>query len=285
MRVLDSADFLGKAKRTMPERAWQTPPKLFQQHFDEASLMALANGDVPAIHVPDFASKEQCQQLCMAIRQAQVARAAATTSPMTLIGSNFSNSKHLKKSQYFDAVRQSWVDLGAVTELAGYEPLTQIMALLSDIWPARVEVATEPSYGRYFAGGIKTRVSGSDLHFDYVPITETNYSIADVVDQLSWNLYLDVPADCGATTIYNAPVARDEVVPASPTGKWNNKLPSERVAGCEHYTFQPKIGEVVFINTRYPHSIDMSSIADGEWRAQTGSFIGRMPDERLVLWS
>lgn len=245
--------------------------------------MSLVRGEVPAIHVPEFASPSQCRRLCEAIQQAQVARAAATTSPMTLIGSNFSNSKHLEKHQYFDAARQSWVDLGAVTELAGYEPLTQIIALLSSIWPADVEVATEPDYGRYFAGGIKTRVAGSALHFDYVPVTDKNYSIAAVVDQLSWNLYLDVPADCGATTIYNAPIERDVVMPASPT--WNNKLPAERVADCEHYTFQPKVGEVVLINTRYPHSIDMNGVADGEWRAQTGSFIGRMPDERLVLWS
>jgi hypothetical protein len=26
-------------------------------------------------------------------------------------------------------------------------------------------------------------------------------------------------------------------------------------------------------------------VAPGEWRAQTSSFIGRLPDNRLVLWS
>lgn len=202
---------------------------------------------------------------------------------MMLIGSNLSNSRHLEKHQYFEAARQSWLDLKAVTDLAGYQPLAEIMSLLSASWPAAVQVASEPDHGRYFAGGIKTRVSGSALHFDYVPVTDLDYDIADIVDQLSWNLYLDVPADCGATTVYNAPVDRDLQMPTSPG--WNNRLPPESVDGCERYTFVPRIGEVVLINTRYPHSIDMQGVREGEWRAQTGSFIGRMRDERLVLWS
>jgi len=263
----------------MPHSAWQTPPS----QLDATSLMALVRGHVPAIHVSNFASKRQCQQLCNAIRQAHVARTAATTSPMTLIGSNFSNSTHLSKQQYFDAARESWNDLDTVTNIAGYQPLMQLIDLLSDVWPAAVDVATEPDYGRYFAGGIKTRVSQSALHFDYVPVTEKKYSIAEIVDQLSWNLYLDMPARSGATTVFNAPGRSDTVMPESST--WNNRLPSESVAGAEHYTFQPQVGEVVFINTRYPHSIEMDNVQDGEWRAQTGSFIGRMPDQRLVLWS
>ena len=46
-----------------------------------------------------------------------------------------------------------------------------------------------------------------------------------------------------------------------------------------------QIGEVVIINTRYPHDVLVGEVAPGEWRAQTSSFIGRLPDDRLVLWS
>lgn len=263
----------------MSKSSWQSP----ENHLNEVSLKLLADGRIPAIHLAEFASVQQCRMLCSAIKQADVRRAAASTSPMTLIGSNFSNSQHLSKNQYFKAAQQSWTDLDAVTSQAGYHPLEQIVKRLTAIWPATVEVATEPGYGRYFAGGIKTRVAGSALHFDYVPVTKSEYRISSIVDQMSWNLYLDVPEHCGSTTIFNSPIAREEPRPQSVY--WNNQLPTETVEGSVSYTFRPRIGEVVLINTRYPHSIDMENVNEGEWRAQTGSFIGRLPDEKLVLWS
>ncbi len=40
--------------------------------------------------------------------------------------------------------------------------------------------------------------------------------------------------------------------------------------------------------TRIGIHLDLAAFGDvapGEWRAQTSSFIGRLPDNRLVLWS
>ncbi|MEO1016605.1 MAG: hypothetical protein AAFY56_02790, partial [Pseudomonadota bacterium] len=57
------------------------------------------------------------------------------------------------------------------------------------------------------------------------------------------------------------------------------------VDSAESFTFHPQVGEVVIINTRNPHDIIVENVRDGEWRAQTSSFIGRLPDDTLILWS
>ena len=57
------------------------------------------------------------------------------------------------------------------------------------------------------------------------------------------------------------------------------------VEGAESFTFQPRIGEVVIINTRYPHDIIVENAAPDETRAQISSFIGRLPSDDLILWS
>jgi hypothetical protein len=41
----------------------------------------------------------------------------------------------------------------------------------------------------------------------------------------------------------------------------------------------------VIINTRYPHDITVENAAQGETRAQTSSFIGRLSNDDLILWS
>jgi len=186
----------------MPEKRWNSAA----QALTAASLEALAQGQVPAIHVRGFATAAQCRRLCAAIRTSAVNRIEASTSPMTLIGSNLSNSMHLPKREYFKSAEQSWEQLEAITRSADFRPVERVMEALSEIWSAPVAIATEPDFGRYFAGGIKTRVAGSALHFDYVPVTTDKYSLRDIVDQLSWNLYLDVPSACGSTTIFNAPI-------------------------------------------------------------------------------
>ena len=62
-------------------------------------------------------------------------------------------------------------------------------------------------------------------------------------------------------------------------------LDSRWVEESESYTFWPMIGEVVLINTRYPHEVIVENLAADEWRVQFSSFIGRLPNNDLILWS
>jgi hypothetical protein len=232
--------------------------------------------------MPGFATEEECRALCDAIRSGAVAGRAAQTSTMNLIGANFSNHAGTK-DEYFEHVKSSYSDVGRLYEAAGFNPLQRMIDRLKAIWPGEVGVAQEPGYGRYFAGGFKTRSTSGHMHYDFAPHTAPDYAIGGIVDQLGWNLYLEMPKNTGETITYRRPVPRDLKL----GGGAARALDIDRnyVAGAESFTFRPEIGDVVIINTRNPHDIIVGDVAPGEWRAQTSSFIGRLPNGDLILWS
>lgn len=254
-----------------------------RRRLDRDALDALLAGTAPAIHVAGFASADECAAACRAIRDPSLPRRAATTSPMDLIGSNFSNHAGPLKSDYFDTVPGAFADQATVFAGA-FDVMGRVIESLSAAWGTPVDYAREPGpYGRYFAGGIKTRLAPSHLHFDYVPHFSPDYAIGRIVDQLSWNLFLEMPDGTGETTLYRAPVSRD-TRPAT-TGASYTALPESAVRGAAKYVFRPRIGELVLFNTRNPHRVAVEGVEPGQCRTQVGSFIGRTPHDRLILWS
>lgn len=259
---------------------WQQPAT----ELDRQSLQGLMAGDIPAILVTGFASPEECSALCRAIRNHADRAEDAQTSRMTLIGANFSNYAGDTKAGYFDTVGRSYEISRLVLAEAGFDPLERMIDRLNAIWPFDVDVASEPGHGRYFAGGIKTRSTSGHLHYDFAPHTAQGFAIAGIVDQLGWNLYLDMPEGTGETTAYRRPVPREGGKAGSGPARALNLSP-DFVAGVEAFTFRPAIGDMAIINTRYPHTITVEDAAPDAWRVQTSSFIGRTSDDRLILWS
>lgn len=248
------------------------------------SLRAILAGEIPALRMPGFATPEECRRFCAAIRAGKVAGRAAETSPMTLIGCNFSNHAGRGKDGYFALVDSSYADVGRLCEAAGFDPLARMIERLAAVWPAHVGVAVEPGHGRYFAGGVKTRTSSSHLHYDFAAHTAIGYAIGQITDQLGWNLYLEMPEGTGETITYRRQVPREGGKLGSGPGLALN-LDRSFVEGAESFTFRPEIGEVVIINTRSPHDVVVGEVREGQWRAQASSFIGRLPNEDLVMWS
>ena len=161
--------------------------------LDETSLRALLAGEIAAVRMDGFASAKECAAFCAAIREGSAVGSAAETSRMTLIGVNFSNYAGQTKEGYFEQVEPSYEAVGAIAARAGFDPLLRMMERLRAIWPAHVGVAAE----RYFAGGIKTRTTSGNLHYDFAPHTAPGFAIAGIEDQLGWNLYLDMPREGG----------------------------------------------------------------------------------------
>ena len=62
-------------------------------------------------------------------------------------------------------------------------------------------------------------------------------------------------------------------------------LPREVVAGAPTFTYAPTAGDVVLFNSRNPHEVAGGPLAQGRDRIGIGSFLGRMPDRSLAMWS
>ncbi|MFT5394341.1 MAG: hypothetical protein ACI8PT_004552 [Gammaproteobacteria bacterium] len=251
-----------------------------------AALDALVSGDIPAIHIPCFASSTECDQFVTALNSS--AGREADTSPMRLVGSNFSNHHGRDKDAYFQTVSASKANLSALTA-ASFDPVERLISQLQRIWDGSVTIANEGSpYGEYFAGCVKTRVAGSALHYDFVPDMVSNYSIAEISAQLSWNLYLEMPTQTGETTLFNRRVDpandRERREPGA-KARWENLVKSSTVEGVAQYNFRAQVGELVLFNTRCPHTVTVSSIASHERRTQIGGFAGLTPRRDFILWS
>ena len=131
---------------------------------------------------------------------------------------------------------------------------------------------------------MKTRTSSGHLHYDFAPHSATGYAIAEIDDQLGWNLYLDMPEGTGETITWRRPVPRA----GGAVGHGERRaldLDPAYVEGAESFTFRPEVGEVVIINTRHPHDIRVDHPTAGQWRAQTSSFIGHLANDDLIMWS
>lgn len=268
----------------MDTRPLDTRWQAAAEALDETSLRALIAGEIPAVRIAGFASTEECASFCEAVRQNAAQARAAQTARMNLIGVNFSNYTGQTKQGYFEQVEPSYRAVGAIAEHAGFDPLQRMIDQLRAIWPAHVGVAREPDHGPYFAGGIKSRTSSGHLHYDFVPHTAPGYAIAGIVDQLGWNLYIDMPRNTGGTTTYRHPMPREGGAAGGGPARVMNLEPQD-VEDAEPFTFLPRIGEVVIINTRYPHDIQVENAAPDEWRVQASSFIGRLANDDLIMWS
>jgi hypothetical protein len=160
--------------------------------LDQESIRALLAGEVPAIHLAGFASAGECQRLARAVREHSTSGRAAMTSPMTILGANLSNFRGAGKAEYFADAERAYRDVEPLIA-ASFDPLGRIIDRLREAWPAPVGVAREDEPdARYYACGIKSRVDGSALHYDFVPHLLDGYAISRIADQFSWNLYLEV---------------------------------------------------------------------------------------------
>ena len=86
----------------------------------------------------------------------------------------------------------------------------------------------------------------------------------------------------GETTLHNAPWT-PAVGPGEIPQSYN--LPRDIVAGAATFTYAPTAGDVVIFNARNPHEITGGPPEPGRDRISIGSFIGRMPDRSLAMWT
>ena len=61
-------------------------------------------------------------------------------------------------------------------------------------------------------------------------------------------------------------------------------LSENHILGSQKFDYKPITGDVVIFNSRNPHEVSAGNIGDRD-RLQIGSFIGRLPNNDMVLWS
>lgn len=245
------------------------------------SLAALLENSIPAIRIRAFASVDECAAFARAARAGAV-KYYSVTPPVGYIGmAQYEYRWDRPKADYFRDVVAANSNLARVTS-ASFDPVARLIARLGAVYDAPVGIGHEAGLGEYYAGIIRIASQGISLHADFAPFNSPAYAIGGIDAQLGWNFFAEDLPQGGETTLYNAPWS--PVVSAGEIPQSYN-LPREIVADAPTFTYAPTAGDVVLFNSRNPHEVAGGPPGQGRDRIGIGSFLGRMPDRSLAMWS
>ena len=252
-----------------------------QEHeLTEENLRLLLDNKIAAIRIRGFATLDECARFATAAKQGNI-QFYNVSDRIGYIGLAQYQYRWTKtKQEFLDDAVKAQADVQAVFNNS-FDPLARLMARLRDVWPQTVEMANEE--GReYFAGIIRSTSDKIDLHVDWAPVNSPDYAIGAIDAQVGWNFFAEELESGGHTTVHNEPwnpEILDGEIPKS------YGLDRSLIEGAPNFVYRATTGDVVIFNTRNPHEIAPGTAKPDGSRVSIGSFVGRMPDNSLVLWA
>jgi len=266
----------------MPNPPWRSfEPEL----LNPASLAALFANEIPAIRIPSFCTAAECAAFERAIDVAIAHGAMKHYSfepPLGYIGMTQFEYRHKPKQAYFADVAESSRRQHIVLDRS-FDAVGRILEMIEANCDGRVALAQEPD-GMYFAGNIRDSSQGAALHADFAPYSAPGYLIGDVVEQVSWNLFVSVPEVGGRTTVYNT-FWQADVTPGQVVENQPGSFAWDKVEGAQRFVYQPRPGEAVIFNSRNLHIFEGGKADSRRRRLQINAFLGKLPGGDLVMWS
>lgn len=248
--------------------------------LDVRTLALLLDNRIAAIRIPGFASVDECRAFAAAARAGNI-RHYSVARRIGYIGmAQYEYRWDRPKSDFFEAVPAAAADLQQVCARS-FDAVQRLIDRLQAVWPHPVGIAREEA-GPYFAGIVRFASEGVDLHADWAPLNAPHYAIGRIDAQLGWNFFAEELAEGGITIVHNAPWS-----PPVAAGEIPRSYGLDRaiVAGAPSMSYRPTAGDVVLFNTRNPHEVSGGPAGGNAERISIGSFVGRLPDGQLVLWS
>jgi len=256
--------------------------ELAERELSADTLAAVLDNRLPAVRIRGFASPDECARFSSAAKSGNM-KYYSVEKRIGYIGlAQYEYRWNTPKENYFRDVAKAREQLAPVIERAGWDPIARLIERVQAVSRAPVGIAREEGLGDYYAGIVRSASEGVDLHADFAPFNSPAYAVGNIDAQLGWNFFAEGLLSGGQTTVHNAPWS-PVVAPGEIPQSYN--LPRDVVAGARSIVYDPTPGDVVIFNTRNPHEIVGGKAPPGRDRISIGSFIGRMPDRSLVLWS
>ncbi len=172
-------------------------------------------------------------------------------------------------------------------------PTDKLRLELDDLWPWGAHVGSilckgpdaNPSklysgIGRLMRGGDPAMANlESQPHFDCLPP-----HLIDIECQFSANIYVSVPTAGGQLELWPQakPLAFDEIERTAAGTDWRAKLAQEAVQQSPSVLIQPRLGDLILLNTRMPHAVRQF---DSGKRYSIQTFLGYRHQSPLLLWN
>lgn len=248
------------------------------EELSEELLDALFDNQIGGVRIKNFVSPEDCAALADAVAVNGFDYYETLDPPLGRIG--IAQYDHrADKAGYFREAAIAHQNRERIFSNSS-DPIPQILDLLGVAWPGKVGLAAEDAFGRYFAGIVRITVGGILVHCDWAQHDAPGWLVGSVDGQLVWNLYYSLTETGGETTVYRRPSSPD--IESYAEGAFGFYRP-DAVSDAERYTVTPEAGEVILFNSRNAHEVAPTGGAGV--RISASSFVGRMPDRSLILWS
>ncbi len=255
------------------------------QHAEEReltleNLRLLLDNQIAAIRIRGFASAEESARFAAAAKRGNM-QYYNVSDRIGYIGmAQYQYRWSKTKAEFLADVPKAEADVQAVFA-DSFDPRQRFIDCLRAVWTQPVGIAKEDGQ-EYFAGIIRSTSDRIDLHVDWAPVNSPDYLIGQIDAQLGWNFFAEELASGGHTTVHNAPWA-----PQVESGEIPQSygLSPSLVEDAPKFVYAPTAGDVVIFNTRNPHEIAPGTTVPGGSRVSIGSFVGRLPDQSLVLWA
>jgi 2OG-Fe(II) oxygenase superfamily len=246
--------------------------------FTEELLNGLFDNEIAAVRIPNFISPEACRIGSAAVLSNGFDYYETLDPPLGRIG--IAQYDHRgDKDEYFRLAALAHEKRKELFAEAG-DPIPRVADAVSRAWDGKVGLANEDAYGDYFAGIVRVTVKGIKVHCDWAEHDAPGWQVANVTGQLAWNIYMDLTETGGETTVYKRPSDGDiEQYAEGAFGFYNAKA----IESAEGRTVTPRKGELVIFSSRNAHAVAPTGGAGS--RISSASFIGRLPDGSIILWS
>ncbi len=263
-----------EALKQVPKSQWSSCKA---ELLSENNLVSLFDGVIPAIILPGFISPKDCTVIIENLRQTEMGTYSHVSHAVGRLGLA-QMEYHLKGDMkgYFDRVAET-KNIYLKVVGGAEDPVQKLMSYLAHATSKQVSIASEQSFGSYFAGTFRNVMTVGHLHYDFAPFEAKGWDISKIEKQLSWNLYLNQPSG-GDLNVYNRFYQpADEKLRVPDQYYYDSKI----VSGAQKFTYTPSVGDVVIFNSRNIHEVKP---VDGE-RYSLSSFVGKKPSGDLILWS
>ncbi len=184
-----------------------------------------------------------------------------------------------RRARYFTDARAARQTRDALLE-GLTDPASRVLELLRAAWPAGAEPAAAPDGSEYFVGLTREIVS-APVHRDWAPISAKGWEVGEIEFQLSWNVYLEAPAEGGDLYIFKREW-REPDDSRYGLGAGRVGQDPEVIYGVPATRVHPEVGDLVLFNPKHYHAVGASQ---GGARLSMTSFVGLSHGRPLILWS
>jgi hypothetical protein len=235
--------------------------------------------------IKNFLSEEKCKNIIKGAKEQGLDYYEGTYPRVGKIGATQYEHSFKSKFPYFMEAYLESKKRDNIVNSCKFDPLKLIFDLFENEG-MKIKVMKEEDYCDYYVGLFRFFDPGASalIHFDYAPYDGRNWAIEKITQQISFNLYLQLPKTGGEIVVYNKQWEKEKYdkfkIPQSVASYGYNY---DLVKEIEFFEYAPQVGDLYFFNSRNFHEVKKGD----DYRFSMSSFIGRENDNmnQLYMWN